>query len=287
MDRGIANPSLRAAYFAGSIVRGVSLKLGIRTHARGWVTLYYHAVTAAERKEFDMHVKVAAPRAARTSDIGVSGCETGPCVCFTFDDGFASLLENAIASLVARRVPATVFAVSDNLGRKPEWRLAPGDPDAGERVMTAAELRSLPEDLITIGSHTATHKRLDELPLDEARIELTRSKKSLEDVLGRPVTALAFPHGAYTDEVVQAAYDAGYRQLFTIEACAHPGPLPMGLIGRFAASPVETELEFRLKIAGAYDWLYHVRHTKRRLMDPSEPTRPRKSISVVGVRIDI
>ena len=229
MDRGLGNPAFRAAFFAGAALRRAALGLDIQSNAGKFVTLYYHSVTAAQREGFAWQAAAVAARAVPTSEIGrVDSTAARPSVAVTFDDGFANLLDNAVPSLVEHKVPATIFAVSANLGRKPAWRIPAGDADAGETVMTAAQLRSLPADLITIGSHTATHRRLDDLSVAEVERELNDSKAALEDVLGRPVTALAFPHGAYDERSVRAAYEAGYEQLFHHRGMRTPGAAPDG-----------------------------------------------------------
>lgn len=58
------------------------------------------------------------------------------------------------------------------------------------------ELRALAADpLAEVGSHTLTHRRLSQLPLDEAREELAASKARLERELGTAVRHLAYPYG--------------------------------------------------------------------------------------------
>jgi peptidoglycan/xylan/chitin deacetylase (PgdA/CDA1 family) len=51
--------------------------------------------------------------------------------------------------------------------------------------------------------------------------ELGESKRVLEEELGRPVPYLAWPIGAYNDELIKAAVRAGYSALFTIDSGAN------------------------------------------------------------------
>ena len=267
MDREFTNPLLRGTCLAMAGARALSLAAHMRRRRPGWFTLCYHAVARAERLAFERQVQAVVTRTVATTQIGVDAtADPRPRICLTFDDAFACLLENVAPVLVERAVPATIFAVSASLGRKPSWDFSPGHPDAGRRLMTARELRGLPGNLFTIGSHTVTHRRLDALSIDDAEREVCDSKASLEDVIGRPVRALAFPHGAYDETTIRLAYDAGYEQLFTIDPCVHPGPLPRGVIGRFNASPLLSALEFRLRIDGAFDWLYYLRKVKRAVL---------------------
>ncbi len=277
MHRGIDNPVLRAAFSATAALMRATLALHIRPNAGRCVTLCNHGVTPAQKGGFKWQVRAVAARAIPTDAMPTDEkprvkSSTGlPFVCVTFDDGFANIVDNALPALVEHKVPATVFVSSGNFGRKPAWHTAANNPWASERVMTAEELRSLPRDLITVGSHTVTHRRLNGLPTAEAEREMSDSKAALENILSRPVKALAFPWGAYDERIILAAYEAGYEQLFSTEARIHPGPLPHGLIGRFAASPDEFPAEFTLSAAGVYDWLYFFRNAKTRLEAATDP----------------
>jgi len=220
-------------------------------------------------------MRTIAPRAVGIEEIGSTErrMEAGPRVCITFDDGFTSLLRHAIPALMAHVVRATVFIVTGRLGRRPDWYISQDEPEYGQRLMSSTEIRALPEQVISIGSHTVSHRMLNALPPREVMAELRDSKHALEDLLGKRIQALSFPHGEYDERCVQLAYEAGYGQLFTIETCSHPGPLPHGLIGRIGVSPDDWRREFTMKAAGAYDWSYHVRRTKRRLLETIERTR--------------
>ena len=67
-------------------------------------------------------------------------------------------------------------------------RLAPG-----EIVALAAS------ELITIGSHTASHSSLASLEPGEQRSEVRDGVRALETLIGRPVTAFAYPFGGARD----------------------------------------------------------------------------------------
>ena len=80
-------------------------------------------------------------------------------------------------------------------------------------------------------SHTMTHPwkpndtMLDWLAgrtpgkgLEQARAELTQSRRVLEDKLGRPVLSLAWPSGLYNEPLIALAQDAGYQALLTIDS---------------------------------------------------------------------
>ena len=137
------------------------------------------------------------------------------CVGITFDDAFRSVLDNAIPELLSRSLQSTIFVPVEFIGRTPAWA-SEGPGLDREQVMTAEELRSLP-DLVDLGSHTLKHPHLTTLDEAELREELVTSRVKLETVRDRPVRLLAFPYGDYDERVVRACREAGYERVFMID----------------------------------------------------------------------
>lgn len=217
---------------------------------RGAVVLCYHGIKQSQKGRFEQQVG----RLSRQF----------PLTRITFDDAFANLLDNAIAILSKLKMPAIIFAVSGNFGCTPKWNISCEHAEYNETLMTAQQLKDIQSDLITIGSHTQTHPDLSKLPLDRVRYELTESKKNLEQLLSKPVEDLALPHGAYNQDVLRIAQEAGYKRIYTLE----PRPLTnpdAEVIGRFSMSPDVWPIEFYLTCAGAYAWLYPFRKLLKEL----------------------
>ena len=126
-------------------------------------------------------------------------------VALTFDDGFTSVHAEALPRLARRKLPFTVYAVADWIGRDNRWPTqAKGIPRF--TLMDATQLRELAASGATIGGHTATHA--DCRGLDEAalRRELRDSKETLQQLLQREVRHFAWPYGRF-----DAAADAAMR----------------------------------------------------------------------------
>jgi peptidoglycan/xylan/chitin deacetylase (PgdA/CDA1 family) len=170
----------------------------------------------------------------------------------TFDDAFQSVVENALPELEKRGIPAMIFVPSGFLGKQAGWMERAGE---STRIISEDTLRSLPGRLITIGSHTRTHPRLPELTPAEARAELVGSRTRLEEILGRPVSCLAFPFGRYNRETLELCREAGYERVFTSaarRAFLTPGEFVTGRVG---VTPKDWRWEFQLKLLGAYEWV--------------------------------
>ena len=62
-------------------------------------------------------------------------------------------------------------------------------------MLTTDQLRKLPGEGMEIGGHTVSHPILKELEDSDARQEIELGKKQLEELLGNPVLAFAYPNG--------------------------------------------------------------------------------------------
>jgi peptidoglycan/xylan/chitin deacetylase (PgdA/CDA1 family) len=125
-------------------------------------------------------------------------------IALTFDDGFQNFIQDAFPVLEEHGFPATVFVVSGYCGGRNNW---PGQragvaPDLP--LLSWDELSALPPS-ISIGAHTATHANLRHLPAASREAELRECRDEIEQRLGRRVRTLAYPYGASSPEVREAA----------------------------------------------------------------------------------
>ena len=80
--------------------------------------------------------------------------------------------------------------------------------------MTGIQVRELSTSpLVTIGAHGYYHNDLSQISASQAKDEMIRSIKYLEMITGKEVKSLAFPYGAYTEEVKEEAKKMGFSQL--------------------------------------------------------------------------
>lgn len=238
---------------ADFVARLVTRLVGRRPKPR-LVVLYYHGVDDGTQQEFARQMEAlarhaAVVRASHTGELPDKTC----CVAITFDDAFRSVLENALPELLSRSLQCTIFVPVEFIGRTPAWA-SEGPGLDREQVMTAEELRSLP-DLVELGSHTLKHPHLTTLDEAGLREEIVTSRVKLETLLDRPVSLLAFPYGDYDERVVRVCREAGYERVFMIEP--HLAD-PRGgdfVRGRVAVEPTDGRLTFYLKTHGAYNWM--------------------------------
>jgi len=181
----------------------------------------------------------------------------------TFDDAFRNILDTALPTMRARKIPATIFVVTGILGKT--WHDSSTESDGDRAVMSAEELKQIPSDLVTIGSHSLTHPRMLELAPSQAKAELAESRRTLERILQRPILLFSFPYGSFSDALIGWAKEAGYERIFTtLPRLALLNPAEF-VTPRVRVDPTDWELEFRLKLLGAYRWLPIAFAVKRRL----------------------
>lgn len=256
-----------SVFFVGAWALNILRRLAGKKPPAVCVVLHYHEVSPKQRKRFceqmDALLLRAVPIAAGSREPLQRGRRYAA---VTFDDGFASTIENAVPELVQRKIPATLFIVAGLLGAKPNWLTLGADCLDAERIAPAERLKELPSDLITIGSHTLSHPRLPSLPEVEAMTELAASRESLERVLNRNIKLFSFPYGAHNERLIKMCREAGYERVFTIvPTLAFTDPMEYET-GRVRTDPTDWPLEFHLKLMGAYRWLPLAISWKRKLL---------------------
>jgi peptidoglycan/xylan/chitin deacetylase (PgdA/CDA1 family) len=173
----------------------------------GWSLpiLTYHAVAGATRtsplavppRRFAAHMAAlaeagyqAVPMARVAEALGSPTAARLPAraVAITFDDGYRSVLEEALPILRAHGFSATVYLIAGTelpLSWRPEWPL-----------LTWAEAERLAAAGFELGAHTVSHPPLTRVPLGVAERELVESQATIQQRTGQPARSLAYPYGA-------------------------------------------------------------------------------------------
>lgn len=226
------------------------------------LVLCYHAVSerfpaplsvTPEAFERQLHVLVRAGFEGATFDEAVRAPRART-VAITFDDAYLSVLELGKPLLDAVGFPATVYAPTaylDTPERPLSWdgidNWIGGEYERELLPMSWDQLGGLAEAGWEIGSHTRTHPHLTTLDDDALRTELTESRATVEQRLGRPCPTLAYPYGDHDERVVAAAAAAGYTAAGTLPArLPPPRPLAWPRVGVYHA---DDERRFRLKVS--------------------------------------
>jgi peptidoglycan/xylan/chitin deacetylase (PgdA/CDA1 family) len=256
------------AFAAGRAAHDTMARALGRAAPPSFTVLMYHSVKPSERARFDRQMDYLLRVAAPVRPDFRPGEDAGSHrhhVAVTFDDGYESILENALPSLRARRIPATVFVPTGYLGTRAAWLTEDGRRDLNERLLSASEVKRLRAEGVLIGSHSVHHRALALLSGEESFAELHESRTALEALLGEPIALCALPFGSHSPEVLRRSQEAGYRQVFLSEPLGTRENVEGVAVGRIGVSPSDWPLEYRLKVRGAYQWLPWAIAAKQRL----------------------
>lgn len=161
-------------------------------------------------------------------------------VSLTFDDGYADNLYHAAPFLVSKKIPFTVFVVSAFVKNSEKGYLNP---------VELKHLASLPG--VVIGAHGRTHKPLASLHFDEARKELEMSKLEIEEIIGKEINCMSFPHGSYNEKIYQSAKDLQFFKIATSEI--RPRLRDQTKMGRLPVFSYDCPSDIWNKVKGKWD----------------------------------
>lgn len=204
-------------------------------------------------------------------------------ILITFDDGYVDNLKVAAPILAREGFSAVVFPVSGFLGRATGEVWPNADPPGLGDFLDGDGLRDLHRMGVEIGSHTVSHPMLSGLTGSGLDKELAESRLDLERIVGTPVLVIAYPGGDFNAETEAAARRAGYRLGFTTVTGTNRPGAPAFALRRTEVSASDSMFVFRMKLAGALDWLALkesafvrtlMRHVNERLI-PLASGRPR------------
>lgn len=175
-------------------------QLRSRRAGAGVTILTYHRVGGGSFDELDLAAADFADQAELMAwanvvslDEASRRLETGdrsPCVVLTFDDGFADVYHNAWPLLRERRLPFTLFLATRYVGGRMRWEGATAKSDGlalgWDQIGEFAE-----SGLCTLGNHTHSHVRPDQLTADE----LDGCSDEIERRIGVRPRHFAYPWG--------------------------------------------------------------------------------------------
>ena len=250
----------------GTIARPIAAGTRRLTGARGLTIIGWHRVDGDTEglstgvddfrrhlDELDAWGATVLPLDAAVAKL-VDGTLPDRAVVLTFDDGYASVVETAWPILRERGLPTTLFVVSGYLSGDLRFAWDRDEPE-GDRLRLARpdELVAAAAEGLDIGSHTVTHPWLPRLGPDQLAHELLDSRCALEELLGRPVTSLAYPTGGWNPAVRTAAARAGYELAITVDRGLNTVRTPHLSLRRTFVPTDPADL--RLVLDGAYTLL--------------------------------
>lgn len=239
--------------------------------------LNYHRIVpdGAEKGFYDVSLSKfrAQMRFLARRRVDTAGCalnlDGGLTTYVTFDDGTDDhvMVGEVLSELDLRGVFFVISGLLDTPGR-----------------LTTAQVRHLSAAGHLIGSHTVSHPRLPQVSDDVLRAELLDSRTALESIGGTTVNWLAPPGGYFDSRVLNAAADAGYEVVRTMEW----GYAELPLHGRVPTLPVlpsYTQAGFARLIDGrAPLWRYQIKRLLKKTLSEDRYVKIRDAAGRIARR---
>ena len=116
------------------------------------------------------------------------------------------------------------------------------------------EIKRLSDKGWEIGSHSVSHVRLSESVDVMLNMELAKSKQTIEHHIGAPVTSVSFPHGRFSDKVIDAVMKNGYSAAVSIGTGLNEQRIHVEPCYFFRNVPVRVGESFASFKANLYFW---------------------------------
>ncbi len=173
-------------------------------------------------------------------------------IIITFDDGFSSVLNNALPILEKYEIPFHVFInksfiqLDDNLYLNEK------------NLLELSKKKN-----VKLGSHGVSHMKLSQLPENQIKQEISDSKIWLENLIGKKIDSFSYPHGSYNNKVKEYLQEYGYK----FAACSKFGVIndltPKFELPRLDIWSTDTNMILNQKLNGHWNWLNFVQSFKK------------------------
>jgi len=121
-------------------------------------------------------------------------------IMITFDDGRKEQVTIGATEMEKYNFRGVFYIMTVSLGRS--------------HYMSRADVKMLADKGHVIGSHTWDHHRVTGYKGDDWTLQITKPKKQLEEMTGKPVTSFAYPNGAWNAAAADSLKSNGFTTAF-------------------------------------------------------------------------
>ncbi|HEY5171343.1 MAG TPA: polysaccharide deacetylase family protein [Acidimicrobiia bacterium] len=168
-------------------------------------------------------------------------------VAVTFDDGYCSVLDEAVPVLQRYGFPAVCFVPTRWIGDANGWDTFK-PTDRALPILSADGLVELEAAGVKVESHGHAHIPLGEVDEQDAITDVAASRRILTEVLGREPRFLAYPYGSQSPDARRAVEGCRFDCAFSI------GQRDVGRFGRERVTirPADNMALYAFKTSGRY-----------------------------------
>ena len=273
--------SLRSKRCVKKIVQGVAEGTGFQAIARRAIHpryplrfLLYHSISDTWEDDLSVPVEIFKDQMAFLADhyhvislqeacrqIASGGPFSERTAVITFDDGYKDNFHRAYPILEKFRLPATIFLLIGGIGTEKRWPPDAGDPQGplDHELLDWEEVRQMQRGgFVTFGNHTMSHALFSDLSPQQAREEISASKRRLEEELGEGSYAFTYPFGTaleVTDPVKRLVRESGFYCACTAMIGGNGKGSDLFALRRTPIEWSDGMDLFRKKLEGALDFL--------------------------------
>jgi peptidoglycan/xylan/chitin deacetylase (PgdA/CDA1 family) len=147
----------------------------------------------------------------------------------------------------------------ERLARIALLRAETGGAPVRTRQLRASELLAMKEAGFAVGNHTLEHPCLDRCSSETLEMELREAHAVLEEILGAPPVAFAWPNGNRDPRAAPVLEELGYRAAFLFDhRMGRFPPRHPYRISRVRVSSTTNPDRFRIIVSGLHSALHHV-----------------------------
>lgn len=168
-------------------------------------------------------------------------------IILTFDDGFEDFYSVVAPQLQQRKMPATVFVITD----RAFGRFVP----KGETFLDWKQIRELAAAGIEIGSHSCSHVPLPELSLEEVAKELSESRTLTETNIGVSPVSLSYPFGQTSPSISALAESLGYICAIASDSGPNADDTSIYQLSRTVIASDDNVSAFAVRVSGLTWWI--------------------------------
>ncbi|MDX6575615.1 MAG: hypothetical protein QOE96_1568 [Blastocatellia bacterium] len=192
-------------------------------------------------------------------------------VVLTFEDGFEDFYTVAAREFHERKLAAAVFVITD--------RAYGHLPPNGESFLSWPQVQELAASGIEIGSHTCSHPKLPDIPLEEVRRELADSRSAILEHLSLAHVPLSYPHGCTSESISLLAKSLGYSCAITTTLGPNGRDADVFALTRTTIASDDDLATFAARVSGLTWWMSTLKNIlfgteKRNQPEPSRTYTP-------------
>jgi peptidoglycan/xylan/chitin deacetylase (PgdA/CDA1 family) len=161
-------------------------------------------------------------------------------VVVTFDDGYENNYTAAYPVLKKYNIPAVIFVEVGHL--------------EGAGYLTWQQAKEMNTNGIDIESHTLAGAYLPRLTHEQVVIQITESKRVLEDKLGHRIRFFAYPIGGFSEDIKQIVREAGYEAAVTTNRGYARVPRDLYELKRIRIKDSDGAFQLWFKLSGYYNF---------------------------------